>query len=50
MPVTHRIQVETTLEAAAGRHAALLPPEIRASLPRDAQGLTEAIVMVGARR
>jgi hypothetical protein len=42
----HRDRVETMLAHAAARHAALLPqlsPEIRASLPVDAQGITEAI-------
>lgn len=44
--VTHRSRVEDMLAAAAARHAALLPqlpPEVRASLPVDAQGITEAI-------
>jgi hypothetical protein len=46
MPTTNRAHVEAVLAAAAARHAALLPqlpPEIRASLPVDAQGITEAI-------
>jgi hypothetical protein len=44
--MTHRSRVEATLADAAARHAALLPqlpPEVRASLPVDAQGITEAI-------
>jgi hypothetical protein len=46
MTTTHRARVEATLAEAATRHAALLarlPPEMRATLPVDAQGLTEAI-------
>jgi hypothetical protein len=46
MSVTHRARVETMLSAASASHAALLPqlpPELRASLPVDAQGITEAI-------
>src|SRR5512138_452787 len=46
MPTTHRDRVEAMLADAAARHAALLPqlPEhVRASLPVDAQGITEAI-------
>jgi hypothetical protein len=44
--VTHRAHVEGLLADAAAAHAALLPaltPELRASLPVDAQGLTRAI-------
>jgi hypothetical protein len=44
--VTHRAQVEAMLAASAAEHDALLPsltPELRASLPVDAQGLTQAI-------
>jgi hypothetical protein len=44
--MTHRFQVEAMLADAAARHDALLPqlpPEVRASLPVDAQGITEAI-------
>jgi hypothetical protein len=44
--VTHRARIEEMLAAAAARHAALLPhlpPHVRASLPVDAQGITEAI-------
>jgi hypothetical protein len=44
--MTHRARVEAMLSAASANHAALLPelpPEIRASLPVDAQGITEAI-------
>jgi hypothetical protein len=43
---THRARVEAMLADASARHAALLPqlpPELRASLPVDAQGITEAI-------
>jgi hypothetical protein len=43
---THRDRVEAMLADAAARHQALLPqlPEhVRASLPVDAQGITEAI-------
>src|SRR4051794_18085831 len=47
---THRDRVEAMLAAGSARHAALLPllpPEIRASLPVDAQGITEAIDLLG---
>src|SRR3712207_4583578 len=43
---SHRARVEELLRAAAEGHAALLPqlpPALRASLPVDAQGITEAI-------
>jgi hypothetical protein len=46
MPPTHRAQVEAMLAGAAAEHASLLetvPPAVRASLPVDAQGITEAI-------
>ncbi len=46
MEVTHRAYVETVLSEAAAEHATLmsrLPPELRASLPVDAQGVTRAI-------
>jgi len=46
MPMTYQARVEAMLAAASERHAALLPdlpPELRASLPVDAQGITEAI-------
>jgi hypothetical protein len=49
MTTTHRTRVEDTLAQAAARHAALLErlsPQLRASLPVDAQGLTEAIDLV----
>jgi hypothetical protein len=49
MTTTHRARVEAMLVAAADRHAALLPqlpPDVRASLPVDAQGITEAIDFV----
>jgi hypothetical protein len=44
--MTHRSRVQAMLADAAATHAALLPqlpPEVRASLPVDAQGITEAI-------
>lgn len=44
--MTHRARVQELLAEAAAAHAALLPtltPELRASLPVDAQGLTRAI-------
>jgi hypothetical protein len=46
MDVTHRDRVEALLADAAARHASLmsqLPPDMQASLPVDAQGVTEAI-------
>jgi len=46
MPTTHRAQVEALLTEAADEHAALLarlPPDLRASVPVDAQGVTRAI-------
>jgi hypothetical protein len=46
MPGTYRDRVEAMLAAAAAAHEALLPqlpPHVRASVPVDAQGLTEAI-------
>ncbi len=46
MDVTHRERVEALLADAAAAHACLLPqlsPELRASLPVDAQGVTQAI-------
>jgi hypothetical protein len=49
MTATHLARVEATLAEAATDHAALLkrlPPEMRATLPVDAQGLTEAIDFV----
>jgi hypothetical protein len=49
MTMTHRARVEAMLAIASANHAALLPqlpPEIRASLPVDAQGITEAIDFV----
>ncbi len=44
--VTHRGHVEALLSEAAAEHASLLerlPPELRESLPVDAQGVTHAI-------
>jgi hypothetical protein len=49
MTATHRARVEATLAEAATNHAALLErlsPEMRATLPVDAQGLTGAIDLV----
>jgi hypothetical protein len=46
MQMTHREQVESLLSEAAAEHASLraqLPPDLAASLPVDAQGLTRAI-------
>jgi hypothetical protein len=46
MDVSHRQRVEALLADAAAEHASLmsqLPPEIAASLPVDAQGVTQAI-------
>src|SRR3954471_22614088 len=46
MPMTHRARIEAMLAAAAAKHAALLPElpaHVQASLPVDAQGITEAI-------
>jgi hypothetical protein len=46
MALTHRARVETLLGEAAAEHDALLagaPPELRASVPVDAQGITRAI-------
>jgi hypothetical protein len=49
MTATHRARVEATLANAAVNHAALLErlsPEMRATLPVDAQGLAGAIDLV----
>jgi hypothetical protein len=49
--VTHRTRVEALLAHAAAEHAALLgglPPDLQASLPVDAQGVTEAIEHLAA--
>jgi hypothetical protein len=46
MEQTHRGRVEALLTDAAAQHASLmshLPPELQASLPVDAQGVTRAI-------
>jgi hypothetical protein len=46
MPSTHRGQVQALLSEAAAAHAGLmaqLPPELQASIPVDAQGVTQAI-------
>jgi hypothetical protein len=46
MEVTHRRRVEALLSGAAAEHASLisqLSPELQASVPVDAQGLTQAI-------
>jgi hypothetical protein len=48
---THRGQVEALLSEAAAAHATLLarlPPDLRESLPVDAQGVTHAIDHVAA--
>ena len=50
MTMTHRARVEAMLALASAKHAALLPqlpPEVQASLPVDAQGITEAIDFLG---
>lgn len=46
MATTHRDRVEALLREAAAEHAGLmsrLPPDLQASLPVDAQGVTQAI-------
>jgi len=46
VPVSHSARVEALLSEAAAEHAQLvsrLPPDLQASLPVDAQGLTRAI-------
>lgn len=46
MAETHRDRVESLLSEAAAEHASLiarLPPDLQASLPVDAQGVTRAI-------
>src|SRR3981081_948319 len=46
METTHRARVEVLLADAAAEHAGLmtrLPPDLQASLPVDAQGVTRAI-------
>jgi hypothetical protein len=51
MDQTHRGRVETLLSDAAAEHASLmsqLSPELRASLPVDAQGVTRAIDQLAA--
>lgn len=51
MEGTHRGRVEALLADAAAEHKTLisrLPPELRASLPVDAQGLTRAIDLLAA--
>lgn len=48
MEVTHRRHVEALLAGAAADHASLmchLSPELRASVPVDAQGVTQATVL-----
>jgi hypothetical protein len=50
MSPTHRERVEAMLADASARHAEMLPqlpPALRASLPVDAQGITEAIDFIG---
>ncbi|MGA2014630.1 MAG: hypothetical protein ABSH51_29440 [Solirubrobacteraceae bacterium] len=51
MDVTHRARVQALLTAAAAEHADLLsrlPPDLQASLPVDAQGVTRAIEHLAA--
>lgn len=51
MEVTHRARVKALLADAAAEHAGLvsrLSPELRASLPVDAQGVTRAIDHIAA--
>jgi hypothetical protein len=51
MASTHRRRVESLLSDAAAEHASLvsrLPPDLQASLPVDAQGLTQAIDFLAA--
>jgi hypothetical protein len=51
MHATHRGRVEALLVEAAAEHAALmtqLPPELAASLPVDAQGVTRAIDLLAS--
>jgi hypothetical protein len=51
MDITHRGHVEALLSEAAAEHASLmshLPPELQASLPVDAQGVTRAIEHLAA--
>lgn len=46
MEMTHRGRVDALLMDAAARHASLvsnLPPDLQASIPVDAQGVTQAI-------
>jgi hypothetical protein len=46
MEITHRARIQALLAGAAAEHASLvshLSPELRASLPVDAQGVTQAI-------
>jgi hypothetical protein len=50
MAFTYRSRVEAMLADAAARHEQMLPelpPAVRASLPVDAQGITEAIDFLG---
>jgi hypothetical protein len=51
MPDGHRSRVEALLSDAAAEHASLmsrLPPDLRESLPVDAQGVTQAIDYLAA--
>lgn len=46
VPISHRDRIETLLAEAADDHRAMLasvPPDVAASIPVDAQGVTEAI-------
>jgi len=50
MPFTYRARVAAMLADASARHEQMLPelpPVVRASLPVDAQGITEAIDFLG---
>ncbi|HEV3391041.1 MAG TPA: hypothetical protein VG057_18605 [Solirubrobacteraceae bacterium] len=51
MEASHRSRVEALLSDAAAEHASLmstLPPDLQASLPVDAQGVTQAIDYLAA--
>ena len=51
MAGSHRSRVEALLADAAAEHASLLdrlPPDLSASLPVDAQGVTQAIDYLAA--
>lgn len=51
MSVTHRERIEAVLADAAAAHESLmsrLPADLQASLPVDAQGITQAIDLLAA--